>query len=187
MKFIEITKYPNLNDTLSSNYIIQKLEYFHHYWNFLFQNNSRVLLINNEKFESHRTLLHKLNIQLSENPGRYSYAFYLYFHNHPFFQDSNILIKKSRTLNRLIQDLKSYFQTEFFTSNGKIKPDEKNCRKHLPIIKKKLGAIEKKIISKSYSYNIIKKLTTLINKNVPLDNKTKNDIKFLISSIIIEL
>ncbi len=48
--------------------INKRLEYFHNYWSFLFQKNSKLLFITNEKFESHRTLLKKLEDQVEYNP-----------------------------------------------------------------------------------------------------------------------
>ena len=51
-------------------WINKRLEYFHNYWSFLFQKNSSLSFITNEKFESHRTLLKKLEYQVEYNPYR---------------------------------------------------------------------------------------------------------------------
>lgn len=170
MKFREINTYKNLDNDTYVEHINRRLEYFHHYWNFLFQGNSGGLFITDEKFESHRSLFHKINIQLLENPNKYRNPLTTLFIGHPYFKQDNVILRKSTATNNRIQNFSTHFRS---LSLSQVKAELKN--------------VEKAILRRDYAKRILAHLVKLLHQNKPLNNKAKTDLKFLINATIIEL
>jgi hypothetical protein len=185
MRFRRIDEYKNLDNNSSIPNVNQRLEYFHHYWNFLFQKNTESLFIYEEKFESHRSLINKINIQLDKNGEKYANTFNLYFITHPYFSSNNIILKKSSATNQRIQNVINVFNTNFYNIRGTITNNK--CTNYSAFFKSEIKKIESTIISGDYTEKIIKNLITILHQNKPLNHQTKNDLKFLINATIIEL
>jgi len=110
MRFVKINHYVNPDNT-SAKFANQRIEYFHHYWSFLFQKKSRNILITDEKFESHPSLFHKIDIQLKNNSNHYAQQLNNLLVDHSYFSSTNIIIRKSPSSKNKIQNFITFFNT----------------------------------------------------------------------------
>ncbi len=184
MKFRKV-RYGEIETNEINTNVSKRVEYFLHYWNFVFQKNTGLLFIHHEKFESHRSLINKINIQLDENGRKYAKTFNLYFVTHPYFSSNNVILKKSRVTNQRIQGIINVFNTNFYNTSGEITNNK--CINYSAFFKSEIKKIEATIIREDYTEKIIKNLITILHQDKPLNNQTKDDIKFLINATIIEL
>lgn len=186
MRFRRISGYINKDDNSAVPFVNQRLEYFHHYWNFLFQKNTGALFLYDERFESHRSLFNKLDLQLDVNASRYAKSLSLYFINHKYFNKENIILRNSRVTNLKIQNIIETFNSKFLRGD-KIKNDSSICQKHHQEFYLGLKEIEKSVLRGDYSKRILNGLIKILSENKPLNEQTKSDLKFLINASIIEL
>lgn len=173
-------------------WVNKRLEYFHNYWSFLFQKNSRLLFVTNEKFESHRTLLKKLELQVKNNPYRGHDRIEAII-NHPYFNDNNILLKNRVKTKAAINK----FKVEF--SNWKKKINKSTNKKStstdraegitaIDYMRNQTVIISKLIFKESsYRNSIIDLLKKQLCKNSKIDEAFKTNIQFLVNALIIEL
>ncbi|HAF30930.1 MAG TPA: hypothetical protein DCG75_17975 [Bacteroidales bacterium] len=178
MRFLKVgykdreTDYKNLN-------VSKRVEYFLHYWNFLFQNNSGLLLIHQEKFESHRSLLEKLELQLTENWSKCNKRVTGFFKSHSYFEKDNILFRKSY---KTTQEADKFFKE--FEQKWTIKdPGKKEAQVDIFNQFKKI----KRLVLRNYINRLLSALVQQLRQDNPIDEKFKNDIHFLINAIIVEL
>jgi len=186
MKFriVNIAKTTNSLGGFNTN---KKLEYFHHYWNFLLSKKRKWIFINDERFESHRTLLIKIKIQLSHNTKKYPKQLPSLLIDHPYF-NSNILVDSSTKCLAKISAIKTYFNSNLISSNNKVQYD--NQELHGKILHKYVDELEVLIVGKKDSI-YIKKLLRILIKNLKdgsnITPRWKEDVKFLINAIVMEL
>lgn len=90
-----------------------------------------MLFIYHEKFESHRSLIHKIDVQINENRSRYAKRIESLLIQHPYFKNDNLIIRNSpKTKNELIR-FKNDFNNNWFSSG--IRNENKNETKQLII------------------------------------------------------
>jgi len=184
MKLIHIDSYHSQKDNKKVGFINQRVEYFHHYWNFVLTEKSRWIFFTHEKLESHRSLFTKINIQLSENIERYPKRLRALVVNHPYFSSHNILIRNSPSIQKRINS----FIQNFNTMMGKSGHD--HGAQHLALFKNDLSKIERTIIGKAtttYFQKILAAVIELIHTPDCLSATCKEDIHFLVNSMIVEL
>jgi hypothetical protein len=112
MKFIHIDNYCDSSNPEKITFVNERLEYFHHYWNFLLLEKSRWIFFNHEKLESHRSLFTKINIQFTENVEWYPKRLRELVVNHPYFSGDNILVRNSTLAQRQINSFVHNFNTK---------------------------------------------------------------------------
>lgn len=159
--------------------VSKRVEYFLHYWNFIFQNNSRLLLIRQEKFESHRSLLGKLELQLTENWSNCKKRVTGFFKKHSYFEKDNILFRKSY---KTIQETDKFFKD--FEQKWTAKVDGKQKAQVDVFTQFK---ITKRLVLRNYINRLLSALVQQLSQDNPIEGKFKKDIHFLINAIIVEL
>ena len=181
MKFRKIEHYINLDTNKVVPFGNKRIEYFHQYWIYLFQKDPPMLFSEDEKFESHRSLFLKINLQLEHNPKHYAKQIDLQFIKHPYFYTNNILIKRNKDLKNKITNFNNYFCQVFSNKNEKI------CQNELNNVKNHLNGIEAILLKSNYLKRVLNHLISLLHKDKELNSQFKSDIKFLINAVIIEL
>lgn len=183
MRFRKLS-YHNPNDPQGPRFVNARLEYFHHTWTFLMMEKQRWIFFNDERWESHRSLSTKIEIQLTQNKEHYPKRVRSLVLNHPYFSNKNLFVRKS---SALLKRLKA-FRTNFIASFSKADLDKGS--KHLSKIKKDISAIEKLILGKTHTHyfdKVMNHLVQVIHNNKPLTKQDKSDLHFLINAAIVEL
>jgi hypothetical protein len=184
MQFIQINTYQDKKNPTRAGFVNQRLEYFHHYWNFALREKSRWLLFTNERLESHRSLFVKIKIQLAENVEWYPKRLRELVINHPYFSNSNILIRTTATTQKQIKSLTNSFHAKISNRS------RDNGSQHLRSFATDLLKLEKKILGTSptaYLQMVLNSLIKVLHTVRGIDTGSKVDIQFLANAIIIEL
>lgn len=174
MKFAKLSYFDKENNS-PAEHINRRLEYFHHYWNFLFQKNTGFLLLSQERFESHRSLLAKTILQIEENPCN-CYDSVKFMFAHPYFND-NIILREDEKCSKTIKSLKS----EFCKKNKAWIHD--NTQK----VTEDIDKIQKLVLKDEYERTLIDLLIRVLNENKRITAIVKKDIQFLVNATIVEL
>jgi hypothetical protein len=146
-----------------------KFQYFYHYWSLITSKHNRIFLDNN-KFESHRTLLNKIIPKLKSDPKHSKKKYEKYFVNHEHFRLNNVILKKLK-INSLLQKTKT-----------------KNYNKELKAIIKDLEYYQSYITNRiDYTKHIYKGLQRVISINKKPIAGIYNEIEFLVNAYIVEL
>src|SRR5690606_13927916 len=132
MEFYKL--HPSIHKTYNQN-VIDKVEYFWHYWDFIFTQNRDLILVDEPKFTSHISLLNKIEKHLEWNRGVSAKKLLKYFNHHPYFQSSNLIVRSDSELEKHVKILKKNLEN--------CKPD-KNKSEHL---KEK----DRKLLKESFS------------------------------------
>jgi hypothetical protein len=184
VQFIQINGFQDPKNPDKPGFVNQRLEYFHHYWNFVLREKNRWLLFPLEKLESHRSLFTKINLQLTENLELYPKRLRELIINHTYFSNRNILVRKNARAQKLI----SRFTQSFVAKIGSKARD--NGSKYLGSFSKDLSRMERSLLGKLpvfYLELVLKELITVIHTQSRLSSHHKEDIHFLVNAIIIEL
>jgi hypothetical protein len=147
----------------------EKFQFFYHYWKLVTSNHSRVIW-NNNKFESHRSLLVKAINALNNDYERSRRKFDRFFKDHIYFSDANKVLKEL-SIWSTVSEIKSL---DF----------RLNKRRIIDGLNSIYSYLNKRI---NYSKRLTKELAKLLSKNTPFDSETKDYIEFLIFSLIVEL
>jgi len=164
-------KFYSLDKTIYKSYNEEtkiKVEYFWHFWDFLFTKNRDLILSEEPKVISHITLLNKIEKHLVYNNGINSKKL-LKYSEHIYFKKDNILLRSDNLLHKRIKAFKSLVQN--FDGNRSEILEEIHELKTIFFNYKK------------YSGVIIKKLNSIVFSNKNLIS-VKSDIKFLCNSIV---
>ena len=157
-------------------HINRRLEFFHHYWTFLLDaQRNKSILIYEEKFESHRSLLIKVRQQLKDENLRRAKRKIInyYFSHHELFKKDNLIIRSNSSLVPLINKIKRLLE------------DQQSLAEEILVDIQKL---ESKLLSNpDYSTILAHHLIKILHTNEDISNKIKNDLKFIINSFIVEL
>ena len=181
MKFRKI-QFGNTETNEINTNISKRVEYFLHYWNFIFQKNTGLLFIQHEKLESHRSLIHKIEIQINENKKKYARRIKSLLIEHPYFQNNNLIIRNSPKTKNEIINFKNDFSNNWFNSGMGENRNESNQQ----IIKTEFEKI-KRLVLRNYLNRLIIALITQLVTDRPINKTFKRDIQFLINATIIEL
>lgn len=182
MKFRKV-RYGKIETNEINTNISKRVEYFLHYWNFVFQKNTGLLFIHHEKFESHRSLIHKIEIQINENKSRYARRIEALLIKHPYFKNDNLFIRNSPKVINEINTFKNNFNTIWFSKGI---DDKKTNQQNQLIIKIEFEKI-KKLLLRNYLNRLIKSLINQLVTDKPINKTFNDDIQFLINAIIVEL
>ncbi len=160
-----------------------RVEYFINYWQLVFY--AQGVIFDKYYLKSHRTIIEKVKLQIE---GNFYYAksnIETFFCNDEHYGNNNILIKRivKKKVKRAIDDIIRIKDTSRAAWENEAKANIQP-RKHL--LKKHILTI-KNWIDSSYSFEISKCLIELLEKNTPIDNSDKEDIKKLTNYLIIEL
>ncbi len=183
MRFRKLS-YHNPNDPQGQRFVNARLEYFHHTWTFLMMEKQRWIFFNDERWESHRSLSTKIEIQLTQNREHYPKRIRSLVLNHPYFSNKNLFVRKSSVLLKRLKTFRTNFNASFS------KADLDKGSKHLSKIKKDISAIQKLIVGKTYTHyfeKVLNHLVQVIHNNKPLTKRDKSDLHFLINAVIVEL
>src|SRR5690554_4098777 len=168
---------------MEQRYVSQKMEFFIHYWKYLFSNSD--LQLDKHYLKSHRTVIQKLRLQIDGNFDYSKKYFKLFLIDEDLFNNRNSIIKaignskEKRTLNKI----KKLYHSS--ASNNKWGSDADK-----PKTKKSLSRqIEKLEVWLSYNYPSIlsEKLIFELEKNTVVSSKSIKTMKELINCLIIEL
>jgi hypothetical protein len=184
VQFVQIDSYHSTGNPASDTLVNQRIEYFHHCWNFVLREKSRWLLFSHEKLESHRSLFYKANLQLSENVERYPNRLRELISNHPYFSSQNIILRNDTTAQHLATTFRQNFATKLGT---RVRDDQS---KHLKAITSDVSKLERRILGKlttAYLEKILNAFASVIHHVARLDARTKDDIQFLVNAVVIEL
>lgn len=174
MKFAKFSYFDKGNDS-PVTHINNRLEYFHHYWNFLFQQNVGFLLLTRERFESHRSILAKTILQVEENP-KYCYEAVKFMFDHPYFNE-NIILREDEKWSTTIRSLRSEF----------CKKGKDDIKKNTIQLARDLEKIQLLVSKGEYEKTIIDLLIKVLNEDKRITRTTKKDIQFLVNATIVEL
>eukprot|EP00388_Colpodella_angusta_P002091 GDKJ01006650.1.p1 GENE.GDKJ01006650.1~~GDKJ01006650.1.p1 ORF type:complete len:587 (-),score=8.83 GDKJ01006650.1:42-1802(-) len=171
----ELTKEEDVNTST-------RVEYFINYWQLVFY--AQDVIFDKYYLKSHRTIIEKVKLQIEGN-FFYAHKYITQFYDDEHYGNDNILIKRivkkkvKRAIDYIIQ-VKSTSKTAWENeAKANIQPRKHLLRKHILTIKN--------WIDSSYSFEISKCLIELLEKNTPIDNNDKEDIKKLTNYFIIEL
>ncbi len=148
-----------------------KVEYFWHFWDFLFTINRDLILVDEPKFTSQISLLNKIEKHLEWNNGINSKKLAKYCNHHLYFKQKNLILRTNPVLKETIKELKT--DIDNFDSQNR-----HDLLQSIKTIKKDYFKIGE------YSKIIIKKLLKIILSNKDLNDTTRKDLKFLCNSII---
>ncbi len=179
--FKKIKGFKNSNGKLI--YVDKRFEFFHNYWT-TFKPKDSLIFFHEERFESHRSIIKKIEDQLKYNfDNSYDKFFYLFIDNH-LFQQSNTFANKL-SIRRRYQNILSIIDPNGSTSN---KEKKRNYLQNKDRIEKEIKSIKSILLQREpYDLQIAKKLLKIISTNKPLSENEKNTFKFLINSFIVEL
>jgi hypothetical protein len=169
------TKYQVNN--IVQEHIRERFEYVFHYWTFLFSNYRFDTTIS--KFESHRTLLNKIDLQLKHNIDHAKeYLKLIFVLSNPLFDGQNLLIKNNCKRSSAFKIKLSEFKTSITTSKGVFSNPSKTIKDFIYL---------KNTLLKNYAQFLTDNLYKLLIINRPLSIQDKSDLNFLINSFIAEL
>lgn len=150
-----------------------KIEYFWHYWDFLFTENRSLILVNEPKFTSQVSLIIKIEKHLEWNNGFNIKKLNKYFNQHIYFNQKNLILRTNKELQDKIKQLKSDI-----TAN--IEGDFRRL-----YFLNKFRELRKEFFQlEDFSSVLVSKLSRIIFHNSDLKNQSKEDLKFLCNSII---
>ncbi len=159
-------------------FISERFQYFHHYWETTKAHDNDIFL-DTIRFESHRSLLTRVEHQLDYNFDHSFDKFMRLFIHHKLFDHSNIIAGDPQ-----IQSLKRTIITYLNTSPHK---DKKNYSTHYTLqIRATFGQL-KSILLDQYHMKLKKHLYKVIATNKPLNSQDKETIRFLVNAFIVEL
>ena len=165
-----------LTNNVPQDYVKQRFEYVLHYWTYLFSYDRYESTIS--KFESHRTLFDKIEMQLNYNSDFAKKYFHsIYVTNNPLFDDTNIVVrnhKKSRKFQNTLRSFKSEIATNDKKSNN------------LSKIKQDFNFLKRTLL-KNYTTFLSNQLFKIVIVNKPLTRNESIDLKFLVNAFIAEL
>ncbi|GAA0724708.1 hypothetical protein GCM10009430_29380 [Aquimarina litoralis] len=164
-------KFYSLDKSIGENYkpeVIRKVEYFWHFWDFLFTTNRKLILVEEPKFISQISLLNKIEKHLKYNNGINAKKL-LKYSEHDYFKKENLILRGNSELTTKVKSFK--------TSIQQFKDDRPPLLIKIEELKK-IG-----FNSNSLSELLIEKLWKLLYSNKTLQD-TKSDLKFLSNSII---
>jgi hypothetical protein len=171
-------------ESFPQQYVDERFQYFQHYWSIVRQSN-RHIFFDEVWFESHRSIITKIENQFQHTPKKQSYKWFQHFFlKHPFFNKANIIARK---LSILIYSNKIHkcIDPTGSTSNSQ---KENNYVLHFDKIKVYIQKIKFKLLEKQdYNEVLANLLTNILSDNQPLSEKTKADIRFLVNAFIVEL
>ncbi|MFA5328171.1 MAG: hypothetical protein WC384_10305 [Prolixibacteraceae bacterium] len=186
MQFRPISNYIDSNTEEPVVYINRRLEYFHHYWNFLFKKNAGFLLLTHEKFESHRSLLDKVRLQAEVNHKECKHPLKRILFDHEYFKNDNILLRDDfHALNKINDFLLAFEQLA-----KDCRPKENDKEKSINAQTKIIGFIDdikSSVLKNEYERIVINTLSKVLNINEPITPRVKKDLQFLINAAIVEL
>lgn len=170
-------------------HVNRRFEYFHHYWHLLtynFKDNEyynfspNYLFFEDTRFESHRSLFKKINLQLQNDEWSFVKNNSLLFLTHPAFRSDNIVIRSKDNLVNKVTSLFPLIRT--LTKN--------NCNNNItrgPIIQD-FKKLENQLFHRyPYEKRLVKLLSNIMTNNKPITQKDKEDIRFLVNAFIVEL
>lgn len=171
------------NQGVAQTEVDAKFEFFYHYW-VTFNTNNNLLFFYETRFESHRSLLKKIEDQFKYNLDQ-SYDKFIYlFIKHILFSPTNIIAKKASIRNKYINILSIIDPTGSTPERQK----KRNYNQNIENIKEEVKKIKSILLKREpYNMQIAKKILRILSTNTPLTSDTKNDLKFLINAMIVEL
>ncbi len=160
----------------------KRFQYFLHYWKIL-KIERKYQFIQEVKFESHLSLLSKIEKQIKYNfKSAFSNINFL-FVNHQYFSESNPLLK-TKKVNNLVVKLNLHLNPSGIESRDNRKQifKQEGTRS---IFLKKIEQLRKILTNKNfYSFFLVDRLIKEIGTNSPIDENFKQNIKFLTNSFI---
>ncbi len=155
-------------------FVDERVEYFYNYWRLIMSKGLEEILATEIKFESHRTLLDKIENQINNN-FPYSFRPVKKILEHSYLQRSNILTKRKPIQDRL-KEINKYCTTKEQYNN--------NSQEILKLVKK----IQMYLLDKErYNLLLANNLVNILKINKKATEKERNSIKFLINALIVEL
>jgi hypothetical protein len=177
----KVRGYKSINGN-TLNHVNERFEYFQNYWQSLNPKHEAIFFEKN-RFESHRSLLRKIELQMKDSNWKYSFSNFRYlFLDNPMFQSSNPICK-----NVYVQ--RKYQAVLSIISSGRTSKERKNAYLgNKSIMEKNIAAISNKLLDRNnYAELIVKHLQKSLQKNKPLNQKDFMDLKFLINALFMEL
>lgn len=149
------------------------------------KHNNRDIFFDEVWFESHRSIITKIEYQFRHSKKEESYKWFKHlFLCHPFFDKSNIITKQSVIL-RNVKKVRKFVDPTGSTSNNQMEVKYIN---NYDDIKKCIGRIRRRLFEKQdYSKILAGHLTAALSVNSPLTEVVKADIRFLVTAFITEL
>lgn len=178
MKFYKL--HESVHGTINQN-TVDKIEYFWHYWDFIFTENRNLILVDEPKFTSHISLLNKIEKHLEWNSGISAKKLMKYFNYHPYFQNNNLIVRCDLELQEKIKTLKRYIE-KCETNTNRSEHLQKNDREFLKESFTKLKL--KHFIFDDYTNLLISRLDKIAFNNSELNKTNRNDLKFLCNGIV---
>lgn len=159
-------------------FVTKKVEFFLHYWQYVFSNFN--YKFDPHIFKSHRTVLHKVRLQIQGNFKDSKGKIKRFFVDEPLFKNDNKIIKyiRRKKVAANITLLQAIFSTNYNRPGAQYRsPDD---------LLKKVDKIEK-IFLQFYPRWLTKCLLNKLKQNIPPSNQDLEDIKSLSNCFIIEL
>jgi hypothetical protein len=175
MKFQKLFYLDEVSGDIDEN-ISKRVEFFFHYWQFLFT--SQKVNFDEYYLKSHRTVIDKVSLQIDGNFNKAKKNINFFFIDGEQFENKNIILKKiaGTKERRAISKLKKLSKT----SNNQwcnLKPK----KFHTQLNKIKVW------LENDYSSLITESIINLLEKKNPIDDKDIIDIKKLTNYFIVEL
>lgn len=160
---------------------IEKVEYFWHYWDFLFTQKTNLILLDEPKFISHISLLNKIEKHLEWNKGISAKKLMKYFNHHAYFNQGNLIIRCDSKLKKHVSLLKKHIEN-CKANNEKSEHLEEIDREYLSNSFSVLRQTH--FIVEEYTIILIDRLDKIVFNNSELNQTNRKDLKFLCNSIV---
>ncbi len=149
-------------------HVNDRFNFFYFYWQLVLSRQS-LSLFDSFNFESHRSLLNKAINAVELDSTKWQKKVDKFFRKHIFFEKSNIILTKNKTLCRRIENLKN-----------------KDLQRHS--LTRELKKLEKYLVNNlNYSKLVSQCLIELLHQNESLTKIVEKQIKFLVNALIVEL
>ena len=178
MKFYRLNK--SVSNQVSQD-TIDKVEYFWHYWDFLFTENRDLILVNEPKFCSQISLINKIEKHLEWNNGFSANKLVKYFNQHIYFSKGNLILRGTPELLIQVQKIKTFIES---CQNDLEEPTYLKIKDREHLLNTFSSLKNRYFELNSYSNVLINKLVKTITNNKKLNEGNKKDLKFLCNSII---
>ena len=165
--------------------ISRRFEYFYSYWGSFKE--TEYLFFGYNRFETHRTLLDKIEGQLLYNQDN-NYYNIGYFLSNPLFDYTNILIKRHKALSKKVRLIKELHSPPFISNRESKKMFYINRSSRQSDLLNLVKKVKDKYFSaENYRGILLQEFSVELQRNDAFTYHSRETIQFLINCTIVEL
>ncbi|PHI18115.1 hypothetical protein CEQ90_19590 [Lewinellaceae bacterium SD302] len=165
--------------------VSQRFEYFYTYWGSFRE--TEYLFFGYNRFENHRTMLDKIEYQLVYNSDS-NYKSIGHFLSNPLFDENNSIIKIRPALKLKLRRIKELYNPTGLSireSKRNFHPNNSSRQQDILVLLREL--IRKYFGASRYRNILLDEISRELKKNTAFKFANKQNIQFLVNSLIVEL